>query len=55
MTLLVVGVSHRTAPVSLLERIALVDESVAQLQADLIGSPHVAESMVLSTCNRVEV
>jgi len=55
MTLLVVGVSHRTAPVALLDRVALVDGSAAQLQVDLLASSHVAESMVLSTCNRVEV
>jgi len=55
MTLLVVGVSHRTAPVSLLDRVALVEGAAEKLQVDLLGSPHVAESLVLSTCNRVEV
>ena len=55
MTLLVVGLSHRTAPVSLLDRIALSGAAAEQLQIDLLGSPHVAESLVLSTCNRVEI
>ncbi|MFN8146484.1 MAG: glutamyl-tRNA reductase [Candidatus Nanopelagicales bacterium] len=55
MTLLVVGVSHRTAPVSLLDRLALVEGGGEQLAGDLLASPHVAESLVLSTCNRVEV
>ena len=55
MTLLVVGVSHRTAPVPLLDRVALVDGAAERVSVDLLGSPHVAESMVLSTCNRVEV
>jgi len=55
VTLLVVGVSHRTAPVSLLDRLALVDDSAGRLQVDLLASPHVAESLVLSTCNRVEI
>ncbi len=55
MTLLVVGVSHRTAPVSLLDRIALVESSAERLQLDLYASPHVAEAMVLATCNRVEI
>jgi glutamyl-tRNA reductase len=55
MTLLVVGVSHRTAPVSLLDRIALVDDQAERLQVDLLLSTHVAESLVLSTCNRVEI
>ncbi len=55
MTLLVVGVSHRTAPVALLDRLALVDGGSEQLAGDLLVSPHVAETLVLSTCNRVEV
>jgi glutamyl-tRNA reductase len=55
MTLLVVGVSHRSAPVALLDRLALVDAAAEKLQVELLASPHVAESLVLSTCNRVEV
>ena len=55
MTLLVVGVSHRTAPVTLLDRVALVDGAAEKLQVDLLASTHVAESLVLSTCNRVEI
>ena len=55
MTLLVVGVSHRSAPVALLDRLALVDGAAERLQVELLGSPHVAESLVLSTCNRVEI
>jgi len=55
MTLLVVGVSHRSAPVALLDRLALVDAAAEQLQVELLASPHVAESLVLSTCNRVEI
>ncbi len=55
MTLLVVGISHHSAPVALLDRLALVDGASERVQVDLIASPHVAEAMVLSTCNRVEV
>ena len=55
MTVLVVGVSHRTAPVSLLDRVALVEQQVQELVIDLFASPHVAEVMVVATCNRVEV
>jgi len=55
MTLLVVGVSHRSAPVALLDRLALVDDAAEKLQVELLASPHVAESLVLSTCNRVEI
>ena len=55
MTLLVVGLSHRTAPVTLLDRAAVTAEAVPGLLRDLAASPHVAESMVVTTCNRVEV
>jgi len=55
VTLLVVGVSHRSAPVALLDRVALGSDAAEQLQVDLLASPHVAEAMVLATCNRVEV
>jgi len=55
VTVLVVGVSHRTAPVSLLDRVALVEQQVQELVIDLFASPHVAEAMVVATCNRVEV
>ncbi|WP_067441932.1 glutamyl-tRNA reductase [Nocardioides jensenii] len=55
MSILVVGISHRTAPVDLLERLALDEDGVAKLLADVIGVDHVAEATVLATCNRLEV
>jgi len=55
MSLLVVGVSHRTAPVPVLEQVALTGDAVDKLLADVAGSPAVAEALVVSTCNRVEV
>jgi glutamyl-tRNA reductase len=55
MSVLVVGLSHRTAPVSLLERAALGGDAVSKLLTDLVGGEHPAEALVLSTCNRVEV
>jgi glutamyl-tRNA reductase len=55
MSLLAVGLSHRSAPVSLLERVAVVGDDVGKLLHDLQQSMHVDESLVLSTCNRVEV
>ena len=55
MSLVVVGLSHRSAPVSLLERAAVGPDRVPELDRAAIGSPHVAEALVLSTCNRVEV
>ncbi|HUR73853.1 MAG TPA: glutamyl-tRNA reductase [Sporichthya sp.] len=55
MNVLVIGLSHRTAPVSLLERVALTGEAVTKLLADAVASEHVNEVAVLSTCNRVEI
>ncbi|HKD97386.1 MAG TPA: glutamyl-tRNA reductase [Micromonosporaceae bacterium] len=55
MNLLVVGVSYRTATVSLLERLAAAPQEASQLLTDLVARPYVGEAMVLSTCNRVEV
>ena len=55
MSVLVVGLSHRSAPVDLLERVALPAEGVTKLLADVLASDHATEAFVLSTCNRVEV
>ena len=55
MSVLVVGLSHRTSPVSLLERAALTGDALAKLLSDACASEHVAEVAVLSTCNRVEI
>lgn len=55
MSVLVVGVSHKTAPVSVLEQLALPREGVDKLIRDLIDSEHVLEATVLATCNRIEI
>ena len=55
MSVLVVGLSHRTAPLSLLERASLDAPAVGALGDDLRGGDHVAEAVVLATCNRLEV
>jgi glutamyl-tRNA reductase len=55
MSVLVVGVSHRTAPVSLLERLTVGIGAEQALLSNLRAAAPVGESVVLSTCNRVEV
>lgn len=55
MTLLVLGVSHRSAPVRVLDGLALTQDEADRLAADLTASDVVAEAIVLATCNRVEV
>jgi glutamyl-tRNA reductase len=54
MSVLVVGLSHHTAPVSLLEQVALSPHAVGKLIEDLAMAEYVGEAVVLSTCNRVE-
>ncbi|MCW2835669.1 MAG: glutamyl-tRNA reductase [Nocardioides sp.] len=55
MSVLVVGVSHKSAPVALLERLALDADGVTKLVDDVMGSEHVSEATVISTCNRLEI
>jgi glutamyl-tRNA reductase len=55
MSLLVVGLSHRTAPVSVLERTSLSSDDLVKSLENLAGSEAISEVLVLSTCNRVEV
>lgn len=55
MSVLVVGLSHRTAPMELLERSALGAREAHELAARLHAGDHVEESLVLATCNRLEV
>lgn len=55
MSVLVVGISHRSAPVGVLERVALVASAVPKLAREAADTDHVTEATVLSTCNRTEV
>lgn len=55
MSVLVVGISHRSAPVSVLERVALDEYGVSKLVAEVSECEYVSEVAVVSTCNRVEV
>jgi glutamyl-tRNA reductase len=52
---LALGVSYRRAPVELLERLAIGRDDESKAYRRLAGLPSVRESVVLSTCNRVEV
>src|SRR5689334_15058566 len=55
MSVLVVGISHKTAPVALLERVALDSDGVNKLLADVVAGEHVTEATVIATCNRLEI
>ena len=51
----VVGISWRTAPVAIREKLAFRDEEIATALRTLVGAHGVAEALLISTCNRVEV
>src|ERR1022692_1718166 len=55
MSVLVVGLSHFSAPVATLERAVVTGDAQVKLLHDIQFSDSVAGSFVLSTCNRVEV
>ncbi|HJS57221.1 MAG TPA: glutamyl-tRNA reductase [Vicinamibacteria bacterium] len=55
MTLVVVGVSHRTAPLDVREALAFPRERLQEALARARAEAGLAEAMILSTCNRVEV
>ncbi|HLU70583.1 MAG TPA: glutamyl-tRNA reductase [Nonomuraea sp.] len=55
MSVLTIGLSHRTAPVAMLERVSVAGEALVKLLGDVQKDSNVAETFVVSTCNRVEV
>ena len=55
MSVLVVGISHKTAPVALLEQVALDGDGVDKLLSDVVACEHVTEATVIATCNRLEI
>lgn len=55
MSVLLFGVSHRSAPVSVLEQLSTDESDQAKIVEELLRSSLVTEAMVLATCNRVEV
>jgi glutamyl-tRNA reductase len=55
MALLAVGLSHRTAPLPIRERVAFPREVLPVVLRDLAATLHVSEAAILSTCNRTEM
>ncbi len=53
--LLAIGVSHKTAPVEVRERLALPEARAADFMRDLRGAGDVSEAVAISTCNRTEL
>jgi len=54
MTLALIGVNHKTAPIGLREQIAISREDLPEVTRALAATPGVTECMIVSTCNRVE-
>ena len=55
MHIVVVGLSHRTAPVEVREKLSIPDQSIAESLKALKTSSDVLEVSILSTCNRLEI
>lgn len=53
--MLVVGMSHKSAPLDVLEKVALDTDASVKLSRLVLETPFVTESVVVSTCNRVEI
>jgi glutamyl-tRNA reductase len=55
VTLKLIGVNHKTAPIALREKIAIGRDELPEATRALAATPGVAECMIVSTCNRVEL
>ncbi len=55
MSVVVIGLNHRTAPLDLLERMTIADAQLPKALHDLVSRDNLSEAVVLSTCNRLEV
>jgi glutamyl-tRNA reductase len=53
--ILALGLSHKTAPLELRERVALTEGRAAGVLRELVSAPEVAEAAAISTCNRTEL
>ena len=55
MHIVVVGLSHRTAPVEVREKLSIPDQSITQSLEELKAFNDILEVSILSTCNRLEI
>jgi glutamyl-tRNA reductase len=55
VSVVVVGLNHRTAPLDLLERMTVATSALGKSLDDICGRDHVADAVVLSTCHRTEI
>ena len=55
MHIVVVGLSHRTAPVEVREKLSIPDQFISESLKTLIDYSDILEVSILSTCNRLEI
>ncbi len=55
MDILIVGLSHKTAPVEVREKISFPEEALDDGLKTLVEYPNISEALIVSTCNRVEI
>ncbi|MEH1827973.1 MAG: glutamyl-tRNA reductase [Nostoc sp.] len=55
MNIVVVGLSHKTAPVEVREKLSIPEPQIESAIAQLASYPHIDEVAILSTCNRLEI
>ncbi len=55
MNIAVVGLSHKTAPVEVREKLSIPEPQMESAIAHLVSYPHIVEVAILSTCNRLEI
>ena len=55
MSVVVIGLNHRSVPLDLLERMTIDDSRLPKALHDVASREHVSEAVVLSTCNRTEI
>ncbi len=55
MNIAVVGLSHKTAPVEIREKLSIPEAQIEKAMVQLCSYPHIEEAAILSTCNRLEI
>ena len=55
MSIVLVGLNHKTSPIEVRERLAFSDEACAESLHALVDGERISEGLIVSTCNRVEV
>lgn len=55
MSILAFGINHKTAPVSIREKVAFDPAQIGDALKDLVSRPHIQEAAIVSTCNRTEL